>query len=155
MLVCEENWSWGDFVLPLLYIWWGLMRLWIWYANLSWLTFKQYPWGSNPATDRTPWSIIKIRQNNERFPNMVNTRQKQVKCWTCKKKSSNENWLEAHYWQYHPLSMNEVLLPNRILPPAGWDHPEPSWFDYSWCTWLSIDKLSINDLLIHNVPCAP
>jgi len=35
ILVCEENWSWSDFVLPLHYIWWGVMRLWLWYTNLS------------------------------------------------------------------------------------------------------------------------
>jgi len=51
--------------------------------------------------------------------------------------------------------MNKGLLPNGILPPAGWDHPEPSWFDYSRCTWMAIDKLSINELLIDNVPGAP
>jgi len=51
--------------------------------------------------------------------------------------------------------MNEGLLPNGILSPAGWDHSEPSWFDYSRCTWMAINKLSINDLLLDNVPCAP
>jgi len=35
ILVCEENWLWGDFVLPLFYIWWDKMWLWKWYANLS------------------------------------------------------------------------------------------------------------------------
>jgi len=35
ILVCEETWSWGDFILPLLYIWWGVMRLSKWYANLN------------------------------------------------------------------------------------------------------------------------
>jgi len=47
--------------------------------------------------------------------------------------------------------MNEGLLPKGILEPAGWDHTEPSWFDYSMYTWMAIDKLSINDLLIDNV----
>jgi len=65
---------------------------------------------------------------------MVNTRQKHVECFICEKKLCNENRLEAHYEQYHPILMNEELLPNGILPPAGWDHPEPSWFDYSRCT---------------------
>jgi len=50
--------------------------------------------------------------------------------------------------------MNEVLLPNRILPPATWNHPDSSWFDYSRCTWMAIDKVSINDVLIVNVPGA-
>jgi hypothetical protein len=35
ILLFEENWSWGDIVLPILYIWWGVMRLWKWYANLN------------------------------------------------------------------------------------------------------------------------
>jgi len=86
---------------------------------------------------------------------MVNTRWKHVKCFICKMKLCNMNRLEAHYQQYHPISMNEGLLPNGILPPAGWDHPEPSWFDYSRCTWMVIDKLPINDRLIDNIPGAP
>jgi len=51
--------------------------------------------------------------------------------------------------------MNEGLLPNEILPPAGWDHHEPSWFGYSRCTWMAIDKLPINDWLVDNVPGTP
>jgi len=51
--------------------------------------------------------------------------------------------------------MNEGLLPNGILPPAGWDHPEPSWFDYSRCTWMAINKLPMNNRLIEKVPGAP
>jgi len=51
--------------------------------------------------------------------------------------------------------MNGGLLPNRILPPAGWDHPEASWFNYSRSTWMAIDKLSINDLLLDYVLGAP
>jgi len=86
---------------------------------------------------------------------MVNTCRKHVKCFICKKKLCNENRLEAHNQQYHPILMNEGLLPNGFQPPAGWDHPEPSWFDYSSCTWMAIEKLSINGLLIDNVPGAP
>jgi len=48
--------------------------------------------------------------------------------------------------------MNEGLLPNRILPHGKWDHPEPSWFDFSRRTWMAIYKLSINDLHIDHVP---
>jgi hypothetical protein len=51
--------------------------------------------------------------------------------------------------------MIEGLLPNRILPPASWDHPEKSRFDYSKCTCLAIDKLPINDRLIDNVLGVP
>jgi len=70
-------------------------------------------------------------------------------------KLGKENGLDAHYQQYHPISMNEGLLRNRILPPASWDHPELSWFDYIRCTCMAIDKLSIDNLLIDNVPGAP
>jgi hypothetical protein len=86
---------------------------------------------------------------------MVNTHRKPAKCFICKKILCNENRLEVHYQQYHAIPMNEGLLPNGILPPAGWDHPQPSWFDYSWCTSMAIDKLSINDLLPDNIPGAP
>jgi len=86
---------------------------------------------------------------------MVNTRREHVKCFIWKKELCKENRLHAHYQQYHPPSMNEGLLPNGILPPAGWDHPEPSWYDYSRRTWMAINKLSINDLLFDNVQGAP
>ena len=126
--------------------------------NLTWLEVSslsnEYPSGSNPATNHTPETIIKIRQTIEHFSNMVNTCQKHVKCFICKKKLFNENWLEAHYQQYHPISMNEGRLPNGIEPPVGFPHPEPSWFDSSRFTWMAIHKLSINDLLIDNVPGA-
>jgi len=65
---------------------------------------------------------------------MVNTRRKPVKWFIRKKKSFDENRLEAPYQQYHPISMNQGLLPEGIFPPAGWDRPEPSWFDFSRCT---------------------
>jgi len=51
--------------------------------------------------------------------------------------------------------MNEGLLADRLLPPAGRDHPYPLWIAYSRCTWMDIDKLSIDDLLRDNVPGAP
>jgi len=53
------------------------------------------------------------------------------------------------------MVMNEELFPHMILPPAGWDHPEPSWFDYSRCTRMAMNELSINDLLMNNVPGVP
>jgi hypothetical protein len=125
--------------------------------TLTWvgLLLNKYPWGSYPATDHTPWSIIGFHQNTELFSNMVNTHRKPVKYFICKEQLRNENRLEAHYEQYHPISMNEGLLPNGILPPAGWNHPEPLWFDISSCTWMAIDKLSKHDLLLDNVPSAP
>jgi hypothetical protein len=86
---------------------------------------------------------------------MVNTRCKHVKCFIYKKKLCNENRLEANYDQHHPISMNEGLLPNWIVPPASWDHPVPSWFDNNWCTSMAIDKLPINNPLIANAPGAP
>jgi len=51
--------------------------------------------------------------------------------------------------------MNEGQLPNGILLPAGFPQPEPSWFEYSGCTWMAIDKLSIHDPLVDNVRGAP
>ena len=51
--------------------------------------------------------------------------------------------------------MNEGLLPDGILPPAGWDRPEPSWFDFSRCTSMAIDELrQLIHLPIDNVPGA-
>ena len=116
---------------------------------------NKYPQRSNPATNHTPWSIIKIHQLTEHFSNVVNTRRRLVKCCNCKKKLFMENWLEGHNKQYHSISMNEELLPNGILPPADWDHRGPLWFDYSRCTWMAIDKWSMNDLLIDNFPGTP
>jgi len=87
---------------------------------------------------------------------MDNTRQKHVKWFICKRKLFDENWLEAHYPQYHPISMNEGLLPDGMLPSAGWDRPEPSWFDFGQCTWIAIDERSQLILLpIVTVPGAP
>jgi len=52
--------------------------------------------------------------------------------------------------------MNEGLLPDGIVPPVGWDRPEPSWFDFSRCTSMAIDELSqLIHLPIDNVPGAP
>jgi len=86
---------------------------------------------------------------------MLNTRRKHVQSFICRMQLCNENRLEAHYQQYHLTSMNEGLLPNGILPHAGWDRPEPSWFDYSRCTWMAINKLPINDWIMDNIPGAP
>jgi len=66
-----------------------------------------------------------------------------------------ENWVKAHYEQYHPMSINKGLLPDVILPPAGRDRPEPSWFHIGRCTEMAIDKLSTTDLPIGNVTSAP
>jgi len=125
--------------------------------TLTWISLlsNKYPWGLNPATNYTPDSIIEIGQNTEHFSNMLNTHRKYVKCFISKKRLCNENRLEAHYQQYRPMSINEGLLPNGILPPASRVHPESSWIDYSRCTWMAIDKMSINALLIDNIRVAP
>ena len=87
---------------------------------------------------------------------MVNTCWKHVKCCICKRKLFNENRLEAHYQSYHPISRNEGLLPDEIVPPTGWDRPEPSLFDFSQCTLMAIDELSrLLNLPIDNVPGPP
>ena len=132
--------------------------VWCGFASdmLTWVSSpsNKYPWGRNPATNHTRSSITGIHHNTEHFTKMVNTRRKHVKCIISKKTLCNKNWLEAHYQQYHPISMNEELLPNRILQPAGFPHLERSWFDCSSCTWMAIHKLSINDLIIDNIPSA-
>jgi hypothetical protein len=86
---------------------------------------------------------------------MVNPHQKHVKCFICTKKLFNENRLEVHNEQHHPISITEGLLPDGILPPLHFAHPEQSWLDYSRCTWLAIDKLLIHDLPIASVPGVP
>jgi len=54
ILVCEENWLYGDIVLPLLNIWWGVMRLGKWYANLSKLAFNHI--------------FLRLKSNNKPYP---------------------------------------------------------------------------------------
>ena len=71
---------------------------------------------------------------SDHFSNMVNTHWKHVKCLICKEKLFYENRLEAHNQEYLPILLNEGLLPDGIQPPAGLDRPEPSRFDFSWCT---------------------
>jgi len=104
--------------------------------TLTWVStlLNKYLSGWITATNHTPCIVIEIHQNTECFSNVVNPRRKNVECFICIKTSCNKLRLEAHYQQYHPISMNEGLLPNRILPPAGWDYPEPSWFDSSRCS---------------------
>jgi len=62
--------------------------------------------------------------------------------------------MEPHYQWYHPLLMDEGLLPNGILPPTDFPHPEPSWFAYSKCSRMAIEKMSMNDPPIDNIPGA-
>jgi hypothetical protein len=61
----------------------------------------------------------------------------------------------AHIQLFHPISIDQAQLSNRILLPARYNHPELSLFHYSMCSGMAIDKLSRNDLLIPNVPGAP
>jgi len=72
--------------------------------------------------------------------NMVNTCWKQVKCFLGNIKLIKNLRLQSHYQQCHPVSMKEGLLLDGIFHPAGWDRPKPSWFDFSWCTWMAIDE---------------
>jgi len=37
--------------------------------------------------------------------------------------------------------MNEGLLPDAMLLPAGKDRSEPSWLEFGMFTWLAIDEL--------------
>jgi hypothetical protein len=68
---------------------------------------------------------------SDHFSNMVNIRWKHVKCLICKGKSFDKNRLQAHYQQYYPIMMNATLLCGEISAAAGWDPPEPSWFNFS------------------------
>jgi len=125
--------------------------------TLTWvcLLSNKYSSGSNPATNCTAYRIIEICQNDEHFWNMVNTHRKHVRCVICIKILFSKKWLEAHNQHDRAISMNEGLLPNGYLPPAGFPHPEASWLNYSRCTSIAIEKLPVNDLLLDNVVGAP
>jgi len=119
-----------------------------------WLS-NEYPQSSNPAMHYTPWRIIEIHQNTEQSLYMVNSREIHGKYLIWTNKLFNKNRLEPHYQQYHQISKDEGLLPNGILSPASWVHPEASWFNCSRCTWMAITMLPINDLLTDKVLGAP
>jgi len=51
--------------------------------------------------------------------NILNTHQNNVKFLMCKIKSFDKNQLESYSQQYHPISMAEGQLPDRILELAG------------------------------------
>jgi len=52
--------------------------------------------------------------------------------------------------------MNEGRIPDGIIPPAGWNRPEPLRFDFSRFPGMPIDELSqLIHLPIDNVPGAP
>jgi hypothetical protein len=92
----------------------------------------------------------------EHFSNMVNTHQKHVKCFICKRNLFDENRLESHSEPYHPLSIIKGLIPDGIEQPAGWVWPEPSWLDFSHCTRMAINMLSqLIHLPIDNVSGTP
>jgi len=72
---------------------------------------------------------------------MVNTCRNHIKDFIRNIKSFHQNQLEAHYQRYHPILTNEGLLPDGILPPAGWNQSEPQLFNFSLCTWMAINEL--------------
>jgi hypothetical protein len=84
MLVCEENSLWGNFVSPLLYLWWDVMWLWKWYANLHSFAFEQISLRLKSSNKPYTASIIEVHPSAEHFPNMVNTRQKHVNALSAK-----------------------------------------------------------------------
>jgi hypothetical protein len=93
---------------------------------------------------------------NDRFTNTVNNHRKHVNCCISKMGLFDENRLMTHCQQYGPTSMNDRHFPDRILPPAGWDRPEPSWFDLCWCICMAIAEHSqLIHLSIDNVPVPP
>jgi hypothetical protein len=133
IIVYEENWWSGDLVVHISYVWWGVMQLWKWLLTWVNLLSNKSPWDPNLAKYYTPSCIIKIHQNTDYFSNMVNTGQKNDKCFICNSILFDKNRLDNQNQQYHPIPINIGLLPNRILLPTTWDHPEPEWF-HNWQT---------------------
>lgn len=86
---------------------------------------------------------------------MVNNCWKNVQWFMCKQKVFDENQLKARCQQNHPISTNNGLLPNWLLPPADWDPPDPSCFNFSRCSRMAIDKPAATDLPMVDVPGAP
>jgi len=75
ILVYEENWSWGDLVILFSYVWWGVMQLWMWYAYLSQLAFKQI--------------TLRPKSSNKLYPLKYH-------------QDSSEYWSFLNYGQYWP-----------------------------------------------------
>ena len=73
---------------------------------------------------------------------MVNTHQRHEKCVICKTKFLYNCRHNAQLQQYHPILINEELLPDGSSPTAGWDRPDPLWFDFSQWTWMAIQDHS-------------
>jgi len=99
--------------------------------ELAWFQTKIIEALYHPLKHYRHWSEYVF---SDHFKHMVTTHQKLGKCFICKRKLFNKSQLQAHFQQYHPISMNEELLPDGILPAAGRDQPEPARFDISWCT---------------------
>ena len=73
--------------------------------------------------------------------NNINSHGKQVKCFIYKISCFNKNWLDTHYIQCNPISLDETPLAEWILWPAAWNQPELSWFNFSSCTSMAINEL--------------
>jgi len=91
----------------------------------------------------TFWVTIEIYPNTliDHLTNNTNICQKYLKYNLYNAKSFHDNRLEADYEQYPTIFMNEELLPNKILPCAAWDQPEPSWFNINRSTWMAMNEL--------------
>jgi len=97
---------------------------------------------------------MEICQNTEGFSNMVSLAGNMFNA-VSGKDLFDKNWRDAHNQEYHTISMYQSIYPNRILPPAMWDHPKPWWFDWSSNTRMSSDKMTIHNRLLDNVPRPP
>ena len=79
---------------------------------------------------------------NDHVLNLVNTNFKHVQgiIWT--EILLDEISLKVDYRPNEPLSVHDELLRDGISPPAGWDQPGPSW--YNFCQFIC---MAINELL--------
>jgi len=63
-------------------------------------------------------------QNIEHFSNILTIHPIHIEWLSYEINLFHEHRLDAHFEQYHPISMNEALLPNGILLPSSENHPE-------------------------------
>jgi len=99
----------------------------------------------------TPWITIEMHPNTSSLTNssiLSTIARNMLSARSANRKYSTRTDLEAHYQLYHPILMNEGRSAELILPPAGWDRPEPACFNLSQHTWKFIDEL-VNQKCTH------
>jgi len=82
---------------------------------------------------------------------MVNTRQKYHEYVLGSETLSYTFQLDDLYQQYLQISVSDVQLPKRMIPPAGWNSPLPAWNNWSRYMWMAVDMWQINYLYIDNI----